>query len=176
MAGTRALSTVPHPAKLSRPLSPASGGDDSSLAARSGGSSGAAAQSSFTRNTALVLEHLRAQLAPAPGSKRRHPSHGDLAAGMSHLSLYGLLESGGAGGGQRGRLDAARWGQAAGWEAGRCHVSSPPGAPTCCSQANTRPLFCGVRMRARPLPGGHTLTVVCAGGFTSRWCCATPAL
>ncbi|EFN55048.1 hypothetical protein CHLNCDRAFT_134907 [Chlorella variabilis] len=84
-------------------------GPDDSSAARSGGSSAAAQQTAFTKNTALVLEHLRRELAPSAGSKRRHPSHGDLAAGMAALSLDSLLDAGTAGGGRRGRLDAARW-------------------------------------------------------------------
>lgn len=61
----------------------------------------------FTKNTALVLDHLRREFAPSTGSKRRHPgSHGDLAADVAPLSLDSLLLGGSA---PRGRLDAARW-------------------------------------------------------------------
>ncbi len=77
------------------------------------GGSGASATASFTKNTALVLEHLRREFAPATGSKRRHPSAGDLAAGVASLSLDGLLGAGqeaeAAGRARRGRLEAARW-------------------------------------------------------------------
>ncbi|KAI3438065.1 hypothetical protein D9Q98_000508 [Chlorella vulgaris] len=83
-------------------------GSEDGSRARSGASSDAAPQTAFTKNTALVLEHLRRELAPQAGSKRRHPSHGNLAAGMAALSLDGML-LGEGGGARRGRLDAARW-------------------------------------------------------------------
>lgn len=88
---------------------PTHAGPDSTSGGAASGSSDAAAQhaTAFTRNTALVLEHLRREFAPSTGSKRRHPgSHGDLAAGMAALSLDSLLLGGAA---PRGRLDAARW-------------------------------------------------------------------
>ena len=76
----------------------------------SSGSGGAAPQSAFTKNTALVLQHLQRELAPAVGSKRRHPSAGGLAAGMAALSLDQLLGAApGAPAPRRGRLEAARW-------------------------------------------------------------------
>ena len=83
-------------------------GLDSLSEGGSGGSGAAeaAAATSFTKNTALVLEALRREFAPAPGSKRRHPSGGDLAAGMAALSLDSLLLAPAQ---PRGRLDAARW-------------------------------------------------------------------
>lgn len=93
-------------APLALPARPA--GADSSE-----GGSGTSATASFTKNTALVLEHLRREFAPSTGSKRRHPSAGDLAAGVASLSLDGLLGSGeeaeAAGRARRGRLEAARW-------------------------------------------------------------------
>ena len=77
----------------------------------SGSGAAQAHATAFTRNTALVLEHLRREFAPPTGSKRRHPSAGDLAAGLRALSLDGLLSAapGQEAGGRRGRLEAARW-------------------------------------------------------------------
>lgn len=76
-------------------------------------SGAAAATAAFTKRTALVLEHMRREFAPSTGSKRRHPSAGDLAAGVASLSLDGLLgasqEAEAAGRPRHGRLDAARW-------------------------------------------------------------------
>lgn len=89
--------TPPHPTLEAGPGSSVSGA--------------AAQQTSFTRNTALVLEHLRREFAPATGAKRRHPSVGGLAADVAALSLDSLL---GVAPGQQqhqrhGRLEAARW-------------------------------------------------------------------
>lgn len=101
----RLLCWAPNPRHCS-PL-PAAGADSSE------GGSGASATAAFTKNTALVLEHLRREFAPSTGSKRRHPSAGDLAAGVASLSLDGLLGAGeeaeAAGRSRRGRLEAARW-------------------------------------------------------------------
>lgn len=108
LASVLARPALPRPPGYSLPK-PSPAGPDSTSAAATSGSSGAAAQhaTAFTRNTALVLEHLRREFAPSAGSKRRHPgSHGDLAAGMAALSLNSLLLGGAA---PRGRLDAARW-------------------------------------------------------------------
>jgi hypothetical protein len=97
------------------PLQPVpSSGELGSIGADSSeGGSGTSATASFTKNTALVLEHLRREFAPTTGSKRRHPSAGDLAAGVASLSLDGLLGAGeeaeAAGRARRGRLEAARW-------------------------------------------------------------------
>lgn len=106
-----AVPSVPASWLSSRPplaLPARSAGADSSE-----GGSGTSATASFTKNTALVLEHLRREFAPSTGSKRRHPSAGDLAAGVASLSLDGLLGAGeeaeAAGRARRGRLEAARW-------------------------------------------------------------------